>query len=288
MNILLHGVNNYLAERLTRHFLAHMHQVSWVIRDKQSYLKNTHPPDNLCLIQGDIIREKYADNFPKTIDAAFYFSFYATEQGGVYKELELLSLKNFIKKLRKAYCQHLIYVIPLRSPANKEVKALLQESYIAYTIVRTSNIIGRESLLLQIFQSMTEKIMIVSNQRLAKSRCQPIAIDDLIAYLDFIMYNPVTFNQSFDVGGTEILSYREMLGYYFSIRKVRRPIILLPFVNNLFSSFWLSRSSGLPKALARAFSSNIQGDLLCRDNRIHLIFPHRNMSFKEALLQAMD
>src|SRR5699024_5033623 len=132
-------------------------------------------------------------------------SLYAAEQGGIYQELELLSLKNYIKKLRKAHCQHLIYVLPLRSPVNKEVKQLLKQSYIAYTIVRTSNIVGKKSLLLQIFKKMAQKLFIVSNQRLAKSRCQPIALSDAIAYLDFMAYNPATFNQCFDIGGAEIL-----------------------------------------------------------------------------------
>ena len=288
MKILLHGANNYLAERLIAHFLSLEHEVTCIIRDTVHNSNKTSPQGNLKFTQGDVIRGNYTNSFPQYIDAAFYFSLYAAEQGGIYKELELLSLKNYINKIRKSHCQHLIYVLPLRSPVNQEVHRLLQESYIAYTIVRTSNIIGQESLLLQIFNRMAQKVLIVSNQRLAKSRCQPIAIEDAIAYLDFITFNPVTFNQSFDIGGAEVVNYKEMLDYYLSLCRIRKPVIILPFVNNLFASFWLSRSSGLPKALARAFSTNIQGDLLCKDNRIQLIFPHKNLSFREALLNILE
>lgn len=288
MRILLHGTNNYLAERLVEFFLSQSHEVTCVIRDENAYLKRSARQTNLRLVKADIIREKYPEGFPANVDVSYYFSLYAAEQGGIYQELELLSLKNYIKKLRQAHCQHLIYVLPLRSPVNKEVKRLLKDSYIAYTVVRTSNIVGKESLLLQIFKKMGQKLFIISNQRLAKSRCQPIALRDAISYLDFIAFNPATFNQSFDIGGSEILNYKEMLDHYLSLYKIRKTIIVLPFVNNIFASFWLSRSSGLPKPMAKAFSANIQGDLLCEDNRIHRMFPHEGLTFKEALLQAID
>lgn len=215
MKILLHGVNNYLAEQLVSFFLSQSHHVTCLARNETSFLKRT-PKTHLHVIKGDLIREKFSSPFPDDLDVSYYFSLYAAEQGGIYQEIELLALRNYIKKLRRVHCQHLIYVIPLRSPVNEEVEAVLKGSYIAYTIVRTSNIVGKNSLLMQIFQKMAQKLLIVSNQRMAQSRCQPIALQDALTYLDFIAFNPATFNQRFDIGGSEILNYREMLDQYLS------------------------------------------------------------------------
>lgn len=286
MNILLTGINNYLGKKLASSFLEEGHQVACLVRSETLFLKNTENNPNLSMIRGDLIREKYSVDFPDNLDVAYYFSLYAVEQADIYQELELLALQNYIKKLRRVNCTHLVYVIPLRSPVNEEVEALLKENYIYYTIVRTSNIVGKSSILMRIFKHMSSKLAIIATARLAKSRCQPISLRDALIYLNFIALNPAAFNQRFDIGGPEILSYREMLDSYLQMNKVKKVIITLPFLHDAFTSFWLSRSSGIPKAIAKAFSTNIQGDILCEDNRIHELFPHKSLKFREALREA--
>lgn len=287
MNILLTGINNYLGKELTFFFLKKQYNVSCVVRSETLLLADEKANSNLSVIRGDLIREKYSQSFPTDLDVAFYFSYYVAEQGDIYQELEILSLQNYIKQARRVNCPHLIYVMPLRSPVNEDVKHLLEGSYIPYTIVRTSNIVGKNSLLINIFRQMAKNIAIVSNSKLASSKCQPIALSDAITYLDFIAFNPATFNQTFDIGGPEILSYREMLTEFLKISNIKKSIITVPFVHNLFSSYWLSKASGLPRPIALAFSENIQGDLLCQENRIHDLFPHTNLKFSDAVRESI-
>jgi hypothetical protein len=287
MKILLTGINNYLGNKLKTYFLEENHDVTCLVRNKIPLLQAENSP-NLSLIYGDLIRDNYSNHFPEDLDAAYYFSNYTSEQGGIYQELELLSLQSYIKKLRRVNCAHLIYVIPLRSPINENVKELLRLSYIPFTVVRTSNIIGKSSALMQVFEHLSNELVIISNSRLAKSRCQPIALSDALTYLDFIAHNPVAFNQSFDIGGPDILNYREMLEHYLKFKNIHKAMITLPFVHVSLSSFWLSRSSGLPKSTARAFSENIKGDILCEENRITDLFPHQRLHFKESLRLALD
>jgi len=287
MNVLLTGINNYLGKELTLYFLDKGYSVTCLVRSETLLLGEAKIDNNLSVIRGDLIREKYSRNFPDDLDVAFYFSYYVAEQGDIYQDLELLSLQNYIKKARRVNCAHLVYVMPLRSPVNEDVKKLLKESYISYTIVRTSNIVGKDSLLIQIFKKMASNLAIVSNTKLASSKCQPIALADAITYLDFIAFNPAAFNECFDIGGPEILSYREMIDQFLEICAMKKPIITLPFVNTFFSTFWLQKNSGLPKMIAKAFSENIQGDLLCEDNRIHDLFPHQSLTFKDAVKRAL-
>jgi len=285
MNVLLTGINTYLGKNLSLFFLEKKYQLTCLVRNEK-FLENERENVNLSIIQGDLIREKYSSDFPNDLDVAFYFSYYIAEQGDIYQDLELLSIQNYIKKARRVNCAHLIYVMPLRSPVNEDVKALFEKSFIPYTVIRTSNIVGKDSLLIQIFKKMASNYAIISNSKLASSKCQPIALSDALTYLDFIASNPVTFNQVFDIGGPEILSYRQMLGQFLQICKIKKTIITLPFVHSFFSTFWLSKSSGLPKMIAHAFSENIQGDLLCENNRIHDLFPHTSLKFKEAVLES--
>src|SRR5690606_16858244 len=231
MNVLLTGINNYLGKELTFFFLEKEYKVTCLVRSETLLLKDEKADKNLSVIRGDLIREKYSGSFPDDLDVAFYFSYYVAEQGDIYQQLEILSLQNYIKKARRVNCPHLVYVMPLRSPVNEDIKKLLEESYISYTIVRTSNIVGKNSLLIQIFKKMASNFAIVSNSKLASSKCQPIALSDAITYLDFIAFNPATFNQTFDIGGPEVLSYRQMLTQFLKIAKIKKNIITLPFVH---------------------------------------------------------
>ena len=287
MKILITGINNYLGNKLKTYLLAEDHEVVCLLRNKSTSKPHTENHPKLSLIYGDLIRDTYSNNFPEGLDAAYYFSNYTSEQGGIYQELELLSLQTYIKKLRRVHCSHLIYVIPLRSPINENVKELIRTSYIPFTIIRTSNIIGKSSALMEVFNQISNELAIISNSRLAKSRCQPIALSDALLYLDIIAHNPLAFNQSFDIGGPDVLTYREMLEEYLKLKKKNKIIITLPFVHVSLSSLWLSRSSGLPKSIAQAFSENIKGDILCENNRINEIFFHQSLPFKESLKIAL-
>lgn len=288
MNILLTGTNTYLGSKLQDHFLQNDHHVTCVVRRESALSAPTQTKPNLTLIYGDIVRETYSSNFPPDLDVAYYFSNYTSEQGGLYQEIELLALQNYVKKLRRVHCAHLVYVIPLRSPVNDDVKDLLLESYIPFTIVRTSNVIGKESALIQIFKKISDKFAIISNHQLAKSKGQPIALSDAIAYLDFMAGNPLAFNQRFDIGGPDILSYREMIKQYLAFQRINKKVMTIPFIHMSLSSYWLSKSSGIPKEMAKAFHKNIKGDILCENSKIEEIFPHECLHFKEALQEALQ
>jgi uncharacterized protein YbjT (DUF2867 family) len=287
MEILLTGINNYFGKQLKTFFLERNHQVICLVRNKALFSQSIEAHPNLKVIGADLIREKFPDKFPKSLDAAYYFTNYTSEQGGVYKEIELLSLQNYIKKLRRIQCSHLIYVASLRSGINPFVEELLIESYIPYTIIRTGNLIGKASSLIQIFEQMSNKLVIISNTRLAKSRCQPIALHDALVYLDFITDNPIAFDQSFDLCGPDTLSYREMLESYLKHKGINKTIITFPFVSLTFSTYWLSKNSGIPKAMARAFIENTKGDILCENEGIRELFIHQPMHYQQALAKAL-
>lgn len=130
-------------------------------------------------------------------------------------------------------------------------------------------------------------MVIFANQRLVKMRAQPIALQDLLTYLSFIVLNPAAFNQSFDIGGPDILSYKEMLSTYMKQIHVNKPIISLPSFNNRLSAFVISLTTGVSVPTARAFGENITQDLLCENNHIHDLFPHECLTFEQALKEAL-
>jgi len=287
MNTLITGLNNYLGKRLAFHLAEEGYMTSCLVRDDKHFFGTTEQHPNVSVIKGDLLREKYTPAIAKSVDVAIFLSQDSAEWNEQYKNLELLSLINFIKQARKSNSQQLIYITRLRTPFIDEVKQILIDSYISYTIIRISNIIGKGSILMEMMKKISTKFLIFANQRLVKMRAQPIALQDLLTYLNFVIMNPAALNQSFDIGGPEILSYREMLKTYMKLLHVSRPIIALPSLNNKLSAFFISLTTGVSVPTAKAFGEHITGDLLCENNHIHDLFPHKCLTFEQAIKAAL-
>lgn len=287
MNTLIAGLNNYLGKTLALFLANEGYNISCLVRNEKHFLNSTEHHPNLAVVRGDLVREKYTPPLAKNMDVAIYLSQDSAEWNDQYKNLELLSLINFIKQARKTNSQQLIYITRLRTPFIKEVQQILTDSYISFTIIRISNIIGGGSILMEMMNKISSKLMIFANKRLVKMKSQPIALQDLLIYLNFIVLNPAAFNQSFDLGGPDILSYKDMLKTYLKLRHLKRPIITLPSFNNRLSAMLISLTTGVSVSTARAFGQHITGDLLCENNHIHDLFPHECLSFEQALTKAL-
>lgn len=286
MNILLNGMNNYLGEKLAK-FLAcenSFQEIYCLIRSGKRFEKNKPSiPQNIHYIECDLIREQFSTSLPKEAEAAIYLSQDSAEWNESYRDMEMLSLQNFVRQARKANCHHMIYITRLRTPFVNDVFQMLKESYIDFTVIRMSNIIGPDSILMQMMDRMSKKTMILTDTRLANAKAQPIALTDLLNYINIIILNPATFNQQFDIGGPDTLSYKDMLQRYLGITQLKRKIIQIPSIGNEIAALFVSMITGVSVPAARAYNENIRGDLLCDENRIHQLFPIECMHFDDAI-----
>ncbi len=288
MKILITGLNNYLGKKLAPYLAGQDNEIVCLVRHKGLQHALFEQP-NLSVTQADLLRETYGPDMPLHADMAFYINEGASEQGGIYREMELISLQNYIKKLRRISCQHLIYVTRLRSPMAEEALQLLRKSYLPFTVVRTSNIVGRESALMNTMCKLTSKRLILASAHLAKSRTQPIALQDVFSYLKFMIMNSQAFDRKFDLGGPENLSYQQMVQTYLEICQIKnRYIIHLPFKGGCLSDLLLSLSTGLSRNSARAFMQTSTGDLLCEENGLQELFPYQTVQFNEAVKLAIS
>lgn len=286
MNILITGLNNYLGEKLASYFAEQGDHVFCLVRSKVLFTKKIASNPNITVVEGDLFREKYALEMPSEIDVAFYLNRELADKGGIHRDMEIISVQNYVKKLRRISCQHFVYMSRMRSPLAEEVAQLLRQSYIPYTVVRTSNIIGKGSLLMDIMGRIASKFFIVSTSQIAKSQCQPIALADVLCYLRLMMLNPEVFNKKFDMGGPDSLSYKEMIQRYLEVCKLKRSIITLPGMG-LLADLWLSFSAGISLSVARTFNYNASYDLLCEDEALKELFPHDSLRFDEAVRLAL-
>lgn len=290
MKILLTGANGYIGQRLLPALVEAGHEVVAMVRSAR---RLEVPPDckgHVEVIVGDLFKpEEIA--IPKDIDAAYYLVHSLAVKEGHFAELEVTAAKNFLQLIEGTRARQVVYLSGLVSDKNlsphlqsrKQVEKVLKEGKTPLTTLRAGIIIGSGSASFEIMRDLVEKLPVMVAPRWVQKKCQPIAIRDILYYLVHVLDQPECMGQSFDVGGPDVLTYREMLETLAEVRGLKRYIIGVPVLTPNLSSYWLYFVTSTNFALARALVESLKNNAICEEHRIETIIPRKCLSFKEAL-----
>jgi hypothetical protein len=168
------------------------------------------------------------------------------------------------------------------------VEEELKKSGIAFTILRAAIIIGSGSASFEIIRDLTEKLPLMVAPKWVQTKCQPIGIRDVLRYLSGVLSNDKALGQIFDIGGPDVLSYKEMMMQYAEVRQLRRIIITLPLLTPRLSSLWLNLVTSVPYALARSLVDSMKNEVICKENKITAIVPGPCLPYRETLKLAFE
>lgn len=294
MKVLLTGANGYIGTRLLPVLLEQGHEVVCMVRDKRRFALESDFGTRVKIITGDLL--KPLEEIPKDIQAAYYLvhSMSASENG--FSDLELLSAQNFIKALKKTDCNQLIYLTGIVNDAGLSkhlssrlaVEEVLKKSGIDFTILRAAIIIGSGSASFEIIRDLTEKLPLMVAPKWVQTKCQPIGIRDVLRYLSGVLSNEKALGQVFDIGGPDVLSYKEMMMQYAEVRQLRRIIITLPLLTPRLSSLWLNLVTSVPYALARSLVDSMKNEVICKENKVTEAVPGSCLPYRETLKLAFE
>ena len=294
MKILLTGANGYIGTRLLPVLLEQGHEVVCMVRDKRRFALESDFGNRVEIITGDLL--KPLEEIPKDIQAAYYLvhSMSASENG--FSDLELHSAQNFVNAVKTTNCSQLIYQTGIVNDAGLSkhlssrlaVEEALKKSGIAFTILRAAIIIGSGSASFEIIRDLTEKLPIMVAPKWVQTKCQPIGIRDVLRYLSGALSNEKALGQIFDIGGPDVLSYKEMMMQYAEVRQLRRIIITLPLLTPRLSSLWLNLVTSVPYALARSLVDSMKNEVICKENRVTSVIPGPCLPYQETLKLAFE
>ncbi|RXQ94531.1 SDR family oxidoreductase [Ancylomarina salipaludis] len=293
MKILLTGATGYIGKRLLPILIENGHQVVCCVRD----IKRFNPPPSLLphieVIQVDLLDSASLRQIPEDIAVAYYLV-HSMSSSSDYEVLEKQSAINFRQALNKTQVQQVIYlsgiinetILSKHLKSRGDVELELQKGKYNLTTLRAGIIIGSGSASFEIIRDLVEKIPIMITPKWLNTKCQPIAIRDVIAFLSKSLLNSDTYNQDFDIGGPDILTYKEMLLEYARVRKLIRRIIIVPVMTPRLSSYWLYFVTTTSYKLAIALVNSMKIEVICRDDKINQILDVKPLPYKEALSKA--
>ena len=294
MKILLTGVTGYIGKRLLPMLVEKGHEVYCVVRDVKRLTLNDHLKEKVKVLQADLLNADDMEKLPVDIEAAYYLVHSMNADAINFANLETMAAKNFASYIKRTSASQIIYLSGISNSENlskhlasrKKTEDLLRESNKPLTVLRAAIIIGEGSASFEIIRDLVEKLPVMITPKWLNTRCQPISIINVIEYLTGILLNEKTYNKTFDIGGSEILSYKRMLLEFARIRGYKRMIITLPVLTPRLSSYWLYFVTSTSFELAKALVDSMKNEVICADNAIHEIVKINLLSYESSIRSA--
>ena len=295
MKILLTGATGYIGKRLLPILIGKGFDVICCVRDNNRFYCPEEFLKNIEVIEVDFIKKETLNTIPEDIDAAFYLVHSMSGSDDNYDELERISALNFVEKINKTKVQQVIYLsgivndnsLSKHLSSRKNVEDILNTGKFATTTLRAGIIVGSGSASFEIIRDLIHRLPVMITPRWLNTKCQPIAINDVLEFLSKSLFNTITYNRNFDIGGPDILTYKEMLLGFAKAKNVKRWIITVPIMTPKLSSYWLYFVTSTSYRLASALVSSMKVEVVCKDHELNKLLDINTMSYEQALSRAL-
>jgi uncharacterized protein YbjT (DUF2867 family) len=293
MKILLTGVTGYIGKRLLPVLIEQGYEVICCVRDKRRFRPIKSIMSKIQVIEIDLLDASSLHKIPKDINGAYYLV-HSMSSSEDYSTLELECAHNFRKALSTTSVEHVIYLSGIVNDSNlskhlqsrKNVELELAKGDYNFTTLRAGIIIGSGSASFEIIRDLVEKLPVMIAPKWLKTKCQPIGITDVLSFLSKTLFKKETYNNSYDIGGTDVLSYKDMLLEFSHVRHLNRRIYIVPVMTPKLSSYWLYFVTSTSYNLAQSLVDSMKVEVICRDDKLKDILGIQPISYKEALEKA--
>ena len=279
--VLVTGATGYIGGRLVPRLLEAGHSVRCLARDP-ARLEGRPWRSQVEVAAGDCLR---ADTLPAAMagmEVAFYLV-HSMAGGRDFEQRDVLAARNFAAAARAAGMARILYVGGLGDPdtdlsehlrSRQETGAALRESGVPVTEFRAAVIVGSGSLSFEIIRYLTERLPVMICPSWLYTRAQPIAIRNVLDYLVAALDTPESAGRTIEIGGTDVLTYGDMLRGYARARGLKRWLVPVPVLTPRLSSYWVHLVTPVPAAIARPLIQGLKNDVVVREDLARRLFPH--------------
>lgn len=294
MKVLLTGVTGYIAKRLLPVLLAEGHEVVCCVRDRKRFDASRFNAARLSVIEVDFLKIETLREIPADIDAAYYLIHSMATSTGDFEAMEAISATHFRDRIQQTKARQVIYLsgivneetLSKHLTSRKNVEQILASGSYSLTTLRAGIIIGSGSASFEIIRDLVEKLPVMIAPRWLNTRSQPIAIRNVIEFLSRVLLNEKTYNHSYDIGGPDILTYKEMLLGFASVRGLKRSIGIVPVMTPKLSSYWLYFITSTSYALAQNLVDSMKVEVICKVNNLQELLGIEPINYRDAIREA--
>lgn len=234
----------------------------------------------------------------KGMDVAYYLVHSMNPQSSDFEASDRMAANNMVRIAKQCGIKRIIYLSGLGEDeahlskhlrSRHEVGEILRSGPVPVTVFRAAMIIGSGSASFEILRYLVERLPVMVTPRWVRTPNQPIAIRNVIEYLAVCIQKQETVGQVYDIGGKEILSYRELMNIYAQVAGLRRRLFIpVPFLTPRLSSLWIHLVTPVPSYIAMPLAQGLRNPVICQDDRIRQIIPQDLLDCREAISRALN
>ena len=232
----------------------------------------------------------------ENVHTVYYLVHSMKSKGHEFAQLDRQGARNFLHAAEGCRVERIIYLgglgetgpelsEHLRSRA--EVGAVLQSGNVRTTVLRAAIIVGPGSASWEMLRQLVEHLTVMTTPRWVETRCQPIALRDVLGYLVGCAGVEATAGGTFDIGGPDILTYREMMMEVAQVLGKKLRIYGIPILSPRLSSYWVDLVTDVPSSVAKPLIDGLRSEVICHDDRIKNLVPLELTPFREAVSLAL-
>lgn len=296
-DVVIFGATGFIGQRLLPELLEKRITLRLFVRNPEKMPKHISSNEHIEVFKGDLLTGEGLEDALRGTHTAYYL---VHSMGGKsiavnteYAEKDKQAARNFVSAANKEGLKRIIYLGALGEKGEElsdhlksraEVAEILSSGKPAATILRAAIIIGAGGASFEMLRYLVERLPVMGCPQWIDTRIQPIALKDVLAHLVGCLLNDETAGQVFDIGGQEILTYREMMQQYAEARGLApRLIFKVPFLTPLLSAYWVDLVTPVPSGVAHPLIEGLRNEVICTDNRIDEFIQIEKTSFKEAV-----
>ena len=290
--VLLTGATGYVGGRLLHALEATGHRVRCLSRHPNALSQRVAQTTEV--VKGDALDAAPLATSMVGVHAAYYLV-HSMASANSFEEEDRCAAHAFAAAARDAGVQRIVYLGGLGSGSElsahlrsrQEVGRILRESGVPTIELRASIVIGSGSASFEMIRALVEKLPVMITPRWVKTRSQPIAVEDVIAYLMRALDIQISGSTTVEIGGTDQVSYLDLMKEYAHQRGLRRWMIPVPVLSPRLSSLWLGLVTPVYARVGRELVDSLRNETIVRDRSADALFSVRPLGYREALKRAL-
>ena len=291
--ILVTGATGYVGGRLVPRLLEKGYKVRCLVRDA-SRLENRWT--GVELVEADVLNADSLNGIFKNIDTTYYL-IHSMGGDGEFSRTDIIAAENFARAAQEQDVKRIIYLGGLGSTEENLSKHLssrlqtgetLRKFNVPVTEFRAGVIVGSGSLSFEMIRYLTERLAVMITPKWVNTKTQPIAIRDVLRYLVEALNIEKSKGEIIEIGGEDILTYKDLMTIYAEVRGLKRYFIKVPVLTPRLSSHWVGLVTPLPSRIAKPLVDGLKSELICKSSKAKELFHFKTISYKEAVKLALQ
>jgi uncharacterized protein YbjT (DUF2867 family) len=293
------GASGYVANRLVPALLDKGHMVVACARRRGSLQERFWIRDERVRVEEvDVLDGRSLGIALAGCQAAYYLVHSMNPEQEDFAEADRVGARSMVDASEEAGVSRVIYLGGLGEEdpnlskhlrSRVEVGNILLEGPVPTTVLRAAIIIGAGSASFEIIRYLVNRLPFMLTPRWVQTESQPIAISNVIKYLVGCLEVPGTADQSFDIGGPEVVTYIELMNFFAKEAGLSRRIILpVPVLSPRLSSYWIHLMTPVPSSIAQPLAEGLRNRAVCENDGILELVPQELLSCRDAIRRALD